>query len=431
MSQSDPHLLKLRSLHDVLDYAKALLTNPRYFQTLAILVVLGDAVLTQLIIRFVAYTEIDWETYVYQLELYLKGERNYGEISGPTGPLVYPAGHVYIHHLLYLVTNAGTNITRAQQIYGALYIVSLVLSCAIYGQAGGVPNWVLLLLPLSKRLHSIFALRLFNDCWSVVAAQAAILAYGGGRDVVGTLLYSAALSVKMSALLYLPGILVVLFRRGNLRAVAAHMIILITTQVALGLPFLRENDVEYLSGAFNFSRAFLYKWTVNWRFVDEETFLSKPFARLLLIGHLGTLVAFGLFKWCRSDGGAFALILRGLRNRALRAFSPALGPVTADYVSTVLMTSNLIGIIFARSLHYQFYSWYAQQLPFLAWRTKYPVVVRLALLGAVEYAWNVFPSTNTSSAVLLVANTFLLVGIFFGHPEGKIEGEHFGKVKDE
>lgn len=48
---------------------------------------------------------------------------------------------------------------------------------------------------------------------------------------------------------------------------------------------------------------------------------------------------------------------------------------SADVV-TVLYTSNLIGILFARSLHYQFYSWYAMQLPFLAWRTKYPVVVR-------------------------------------------------------
>ena len=33
-------------------------------------------------------TEIDWETYIVHVDLYLKGERNYAEIVGPTGPLV-------------------------------------------------------------------------------------------------------------------------------------------------------------------------------------------------------------------------------------------------------------------------------------------------------------------------------------------------------
>ncbi|THH29639.1 hypothetical protein EUX98_g4553 [Antrodiella citrinella] len=430
---SDPRLLGIRSYDDVVKYLKALLTDSRYFNTLAVLVILGDVVLTQLIIRFIAYTEIDWETYIYQLELYLKGERSYSLISGPTGPLVYPAGHVHIHHLLYSVTDSGTNVARAQQIYGALYVATLAMTCAIYGRAGGIPNWAVILLPLSKRLHSIFALRLFNDCWTVFLAQGAILAYGYGRDVgygfgqdmVGTLLYSAAISVKMSALLYLPGVLLVIFRRYNIRGVAGHLSLIIGTQVIFGLPFLRHAEWEYLNGAFNFGHAFLYKWTVNWRFVDEDTFLSAPFARLLLAGHVGSLIVFGLFKWCRSDGGAFTLLKRGFQNRKQRKYSPALSIVSPDYVATVLMTSNLIGIIFARSLHYQFYSWYAQQLPFLAWRTKYPVVVKLAILAGIEYAWNVYPSTDISSSILLGGNVLLLLGIFFGYPEAT---EHWKQV---
>lgn len=33
-------------------------------------------------------TEIDWETYMYHIELYRNGERNYEKIEGPTGLLV-------------------------------------------------------------------------------------------------------------------------------------------------------------------------------------------------------------------------------------------------------------------------------------------------------------------------------------------------------
>jgi hypothetical protein len=38
---------------------------------------------------------------------------------------------------------------------------------------------------------------------------------------------------------------------------------------------------------------------------------------------------------------------------------------------TILFSSNLVGIVFARSLHYQFYAWYAHQIVFLAWHTPF------------------------------------------------------------
>lgn len=101
----------------------------------------------------------------------------------------YPAGHVYVHALLYKLTDAGKNLAFSQQIYASLYIASLVVSCAIYRQAGGVPNWVVLLLSLSKRLHSIYVLRLFNDVWAVILTQLSILALGYGLSDISTLLF--------------------------------------------------------------------------------------------------------------------------------------------------------------------------------------------------------------------------------------------------
>ncbi|KAF9069860.1 glycosyltransferase family 58 protein [Rhodocollybia butyracea] len=382
-----------------------LLTDAKYFWILAFLVVLGDAFLSEIII----HTEIDWETYMLQVELYLKGERDYSKISGPTGPLVYPAGHVYVFRFLYDITDSGKHIRFAQHLYALLYTVSVALTCAIYGKAGNIPNWVLLMLPLSKRLHSLYMLRLFNDCWSVVAVQGAILAFQNEMDDIGTLLFSAALSVKMSILLYLPGLIVILVKRNGLVYTLRKMFNIIGIQTMLAFPFIQKDLRAYVNSSFDFSRVFLYKWTVNWRMVSEETFLSQEWKRGLLIGHLSVLLIFGLTCWCRKDGGVWVVLTRAFRRPSLPAGTL---PVTPEYVATIMFTSNLIGLIFARSLHYQFYAWYAQQIPFLVWKTKYPVLLRLMLIGAVEYAWNVYPSTTISSSVLLGAHLLVLAGVW-------------------
>jgi ALG3 protein len=83
----------------------------------------------------------------------------------------------------------------------------------------------------------------------------------------------------------------------------------------------------------------------------------------------------------------------------------------ADDILLALYTSNFVGILFARSLHYQFYSWYFYTIPYLLWRTDYHVLVKLALFLAIEYSWNVFPSTGLSSTVLFVSHLALLFGI--------------------
>jgi hypothetical protein len=46
------------------------------------------------------------------------------------------------------------------------------------------------------------------------------------------------------------------------------------------------------------------------------------------------------------------------------------------------------------------------------------VLHRIALLVAIEYAWNTYPSTNRSSLVLLASHLLLLIGVFFGYPTG-------------
>lgn len=139
----------------------------------------------------------------------------------------------------------------------------------------------------------------------------------------------------MSALLYLPGILLILFKRTGAATTARHILVLLLSQAAIGSQFLNAYPTSYLQSAYELTRVFLYKWTVNWRFISEETFLSSAWARGLLLGHVATLIAFGALRWCRRDGGAWDTVTRGLR---YPFDAPYWGTITADRESPQVMS---------------------------------------------------------------------------------------------
>lgn len=80
-------------------------------------------------------TEIDWKAYMEQVSQYVSGERDYTMIKGGTGPLVYPAAHLYIYTGLYYLTDEGKNIFLAQQLFAVLYMATLALVMACYWKA--------------------------------------------------------------------------------------------------------------------------------------------------------------------------------------------------------------------------------------------------------------------------------------------------------
>ena len=145
-----------------------------------------------------------------QITLYLSGERDYTKLVGGTGPLVYPAAHVYLYRVLHDITSTGTDIRLAQYLFIGLYLATLALVLVCYRSAG-TPPWVLPMLVLSKRLHSIFMLRLFNDGFAVFFLFAAIACYQKKWWTLGSLAFSLGLGVKMSLLLALPAVGVVLW----------------------------------------------------------------------------------------------------------------------------------------------------------------------------------------------------------------------------
>lgn len=94
---------------------KLKLPNLRSYTVLiAAALVIADVFIGIFIIHKIAYTEIDWAAYMQEVKGFLDGERNYSLLRGDTGPLVYPAGFVYIFSFLFWLTNEGSNILRGK-----------------------------------------------------------------------------------------------------------------------------------------------------------------------------------------------------------------------------------------------------------------------------------------------------------------------------
>lgn len=138
----------------------------------AFALLVADAILVSLIIYFVPYTKIDWDAYMSQVDGFLEGERDYNNLKGDTGPLVYPAGFLYVYSAIKFLT--GGLVFPAQILFGILYLANLGIVLMIYVKTDVLPWWALVLLCLSKRVHSIFVLRLFNDCIAMTMLHAAV-----------------------------------------------------------------------------------------------------------------------------------------------------------------------------------------------------------------------------------------------------------------
>uniref|UniRef100_A0A0E0JEN6 dolichyl-P-Man:Man5GlcNAc2-PP-dolichol alpha-1,3-mannosyltransferase n=1 Tax=Oryza punctata TaxID=4537 RepID=A0A0E0JEN6_ORYPU len=269
----------------------------------AAFLLLADAALVALIVAFVPYTKIDWDAYMAQVDAFVEGEWDYTKIEGDTGPLVYPAGFLYVYSAIKFLT-AG-QVFPAQILFGVLYIVNLSLVMLLYVKTEVLPWWALGLLSLSKRVHSIFVLRLFNDCFAMTFLHAAMVLIMYHKWYLGLVIFSAAVSIKMNVLLFAPSLLLLMLKAMSIKGVFFALLGAAALQVLLGMPFLLSHPVEYISRAFNLGRVFIHFWSVNFKFVPEKFFVSKELAVALLVLHLTTLLVFAHYKWLKHEGGLF------------------------------------------------------------------------------------------------------------------------------
>ncbi|KAL0418830.1 UNVERIFIED_CONTAM: Dol-P-Man:Man(5)GlcNAc(2)-PP-Dol alpha-1,3-mannosyltransferase [Sesamum radiatum] len=335
---------------------RKLLKNPKI--PFAVALLFADAVLVFLIIAYVPYTKIDWDAYMSQVSGFLGGERDYSKLKGDTGPLVYPAGFLYIYSAIQYIT--GGEVYSAQILFGFLYVVNLGLVLFIY---------------LKTDVHS------------------------------------GAVSVKMNVLLYAPPLLILLLKAMDIFGVITSLAGAALVQILLGLPFILSHPMAYVSRAFNLGRVFIHFWSVNFKFVPEPVFISRGFALLLLAAHLILLAIFAHYRWCRHEGGMFSLLhsklvqmkrkigyLSNFQLKQFNNFDSNFRLLTTEHIATTMFIGNFIGIVCARSLHYQFYSC-------------------VILFAAVEICWNIYPSNTYSSLLLLAAHLAILGGLWSAPPD--------------
>lgn len=387
----------------VVDTLEELLFNPTYAYIIMGFLLPLELILNIGIVAKVNYTEIDWKAYMQEVEGFINGTFNYYELKGDTGPLVYPAGFVYIYSALYAITSQGANIKLAQYIFIGLYLLFLGSVFAIYKETKRVPPIAYFLMCLtSHRIHSIFVLRLFNDPIAMLFLYLSILCFIQRFWRVGCIAFSVAVSIKMNIILFAPGLFVILVLGTGLLNTFKYIFLCAIVQVILGAPFLLTFPFEYVHMSFDLGRQFFYKWTVNWKCVPEDIFLAKPFQMALLVMHVIFLLAF-LNKTLTNIGGLKGLLTK---RKPLK--------LSADSIIFLMFISNYIGVVFSRSLHYQFYVWYYHTLAYLLWSTQYPTYAKFLIYGVIELCWNIYPATAFSSAGLNTMHLILLRGLWNG-----------------
>lgn len=461
-------------------FLKGLATNPAQLPFVAFLIIVAELFISLLVVERVPYTEIDWKAYMQECEGFLNGTFDYSKLRGDTGPLVYPAGFVYIYSLLYFLTDRGENIKLAQYIFVVIYLLQLCLVLRIYTKIRKVPPYVLLLTILtSYRIHSIYILRLFNDPIAVLLLYISLNLFLESKWYLGSIFYSLGVSVKMNILLYAPALFFFYIVNLGLKKTIQQLLVCGLVQVLLGLIFLINNPVTYLQGSFDLGRVFNHTWTVNYRFLDVEVFENKCFHLSLLAIHILLLIIFipmclKYFKsYCRlkyvqqqfepqiraknqetkrrnkfnkdrqkllkkanteetlsKDQETFlnsfeAMLKKSGKGTKRPAKNQPIPPeseenmeycINFDSLSQLFILPmfiiNFIGIVCARSLHYQFYSWYFHSLPYLIWSNNFSVITRFLLLALIEMCWNTYPSTIFTSALLHVCHITILYGVY-------------------
>ncbi|GJQ13664.1 hypothetical protein GpartN1_g5455.t1 [Galdieria partita] len=358
------------------------------------------------VIYYVPFTEIDFQTYLQQVyQVFREGKRDYSQIRGDSGPLVYPGGFLFIYRLFYAMSNGGSDLLPVQICFALIHSATLCTVCAIciYCQLD-TKEFLFCSVPLlfSRRVMSIHVLRLFNDAIVTFLSYLSILFFVAQRHFVACIVYSLSVSVKMSALLYAPAVLMVLLETTGYKQAVSYILVCGAVQFLVGLPFLYHHPISYISKAFEFHRVFLYEWTVNWKFLPEHIFKHPLWSLVLLLSHIAMLEL-----WYKRVVRKMFENFRKLCQEKSKQRNVILG----RGIVTALFQCQFIGIAFARSIHYQFYTWYFHSLPWILYSLGISLQQSCFLLFVIELVYNMYPPTWYMSILLQYCHLYIIYKI--------------------
>ncbi|GJD06666.1 Probable Dol-P-Man:Man(5)GlcNAc(2)-PP-Dol alpha-1,3-mannosyltransferase [Galdieria sulphuraria] len=205
----------------------------------------------------------------------------------------------------------------------------------------------------------------------------------------------------MSALLYAPAVLIVLLESFCWKQTFLYVVLCGAVQFLVGLRFLWHHPISYISKAFEFHRVFLYEWTVNWKFLPEHMFQHPLWSLVLLSSHI--LVLYIWYK--RVVRNLFTTLQKMCQEKC---FVKQRNVILGRGIVTVLFQCQLIGIVFARSIHYQFYTWYFHSLPWILYSLGIHLRQGCVLLLAIELVYNKYPPSWHMSILLQCCHLYII-----------------------
>lgn len=201
----------------------------------------------------------------------------------------------------------------------------------------------MIMLACSLAAKELAFIQCFNDAWMAFFMVLFVYCQQRSHAVLAALFFACSLSIKMSAILMLPGLLLTSVFAYGIPRTFLMVLFIVAFQFVIAIPFLMENHKTYLEQSYDFSRTFSYSCVNAWQIVSKKTYKSSAFSNAMLYITLGLLTSFLLFKWTNirtffKDVRLFPLTTE---RRKVRPYA----------IIHILFVCNFIGCVFTPAGH--------------------------------------------------------------------------------